>query len=53
MSDSKIALIRAHRNNILRYQRLLKTHLTDAERCYIEVKLSEEQAALQRFSGME
>lgn len=47
MVDGKIALLQAHRNNIRRYHRLLKTHLTDVERRYIEYRLSEEQAALQ------
>lgn len=46
MVDGQTALIHAHRNNIRRYQRLLKTHLTDVERQYIEARLSEEQAVL-------
>lgn len=40
-------LIRAHRNNIHRYQRLLQTRLTDLERAYIQTRLSEEASALQ------
>lgn len=40
-------LIRAHRNNIRRYQRLLQTRLTDLERAYIQTRLSEEASALQ------
>jgi hypothetical protein len=40
------ALSRAHSMNIERYHRLLKTHLTDVERDYIEWRLSQEQAAL-------
>ena len=47
MADSKDALIQAHRNNIGRYQRLLKTRLTSVERHYIEGRLSEERSALQ------
>ncbi len=46
MMDGQTALIQAHRNNIRRYQRLLKTRLTNVERQYIEARLSEEQAAL-------
>ena len=46
MVDGQTALIEAHRNNIRRYQRLLKTCLTNIERQYIEGRLSEEQAAL-------
>jgi hypothetical protein len=46
MFDADLARIRAHRNNILRYRRLLKTRLSDLERQFIERRLSEEQAAL-------
>ncbi|MGY4474469.1 hypothetical protein [Bradyrhizobium sp. USDA 3364] len=45
MFDKEIARIRAHRNNIYRYRRLLKTRLSDLERQFIERRLSEEQAA--------
>lgn len=37
----------AHRNNIRRYNRLLRTHLTDVERSYVQSRLSEEKSALQ------
>lgn len=47
MATVKFALVQAHSNNIDRYHRLLKTRLTDVERHYIELRLSEEQAALQ------
>jgi hypothetical protein len=40
------ALCQAHRNNIKRYERLLKTYLTDIERDFIEVRLSEAVDAL-------
>jgi hypothetical protein len=40
-------LFAGHGKNIDRYQRLLKTHLTDLKRHYIECRLSEEQAAMQ------
>ncbi len=46
MIDEEIARIRAHRNNIHRYRRLLKTKLSDAERQFIERRLSEESSAL-------
>ncbi|WP_454649729.1 hypothetical protein [Bradyrhizobium liaoningense] len=46
MSAVSFALSRAHSMNIQRYHRLLKTHLTDVERNYIEWRLSQEQAAL-------
>lgn len=51
MSDVKDALSKAHRNNILRYRRLLETPLTDVERSYIHSKISEEQLALQSAFG--
>ncbi|MGY4626270.1 hypothetical protein [Bradyrhizobium sp. USDA 4486] len=46
MLDEDLARIRAHRNNIFRYRRLLKTRLSDLERQFIERRLSEERAAL-------
>ena len=46
MLDADLARIRAHRNNINRYRRLLRTRLSDLERQFIERRLAEEQAAL-------
>jgi hypothetical protein len=46
MLDENIARLRTHRNNIDRYRRLLKTHLTALERDFIERRLAEEEAAL-------
>jgi hypothetical protein len=46
MAIVEYALIQAHRNNINRYERLLQTFLTEIERHYIEMRLSEQQAAL-------
>jgi hypothetical protein len=46
MFDEDLARIHAHRNNIYRYERLLKTRLSDLERQFIERRLSEEQAAV-------
>lgn len=47
MPGAKNGLIRAHRDNIRRYHRLLQTSLTDLERAYIQTRLSEETSALQ------
>jgi hypothetical protein len=46
MLDADLARIRAHRNNIHRYRRLLRTRLSDLERQFIERRLAEEQTAL-------
>ena len=45
MIEEKLARLRAHRNNIHRYRRLLSTKLTDLERSYIEKRLQEEETA--------
>jgi len=47
MLDEKLALLRAHRNNISRYRRLLKTNLTELERRFIEKRMSEERRAME------
>ncbi|MEY9180547.1 hypothetical protein [Bradyrhizobium sp. USDA 313] len=47
MAAFKLALIQAHSKNVDRYERLLRTRLTDVERRYIESRLSEEKAALE------
>jgi hypothetical protein len=46
MLDENLARLRAHSNNIHRYQRLLATQLTNLERDYIERRLAEERASL-------
>ena len=51
MPDAKNTLKKAHRNNILRYRRLLATPLTDVERSYVQGRISEEQSALQSVLG--
>jgi hypothetical protein len=51
MLDADLARIRAHRNNIHRYRRLLRTRLSDLERQFIERRLAEEQAALETRAG--
>jgi hypothetical protein len=48
-SDLKRALRSAHRANIDRYRRILKTGLTDTERQFVERRLAEEHAALQQI----
>lgn len=44
MIEENLARLRAHRNNIGRYKRLLKTQLSDLERAFIAKRLEEEQA---------
>jgi hypothetical protein len=51
MLDADLARIRAHRNNIHRYRRLLRTKLTDLERQFIERRLAEEQSSLDALTG--
>jgi hypothetical protein len=49
-SDLRAASIRAHRNNIRRYNRLLATELTDLERGFIQRRIAEEKDALRRLA---
>lgn len=51
MLDEELARIRAHRNNIHRYRRLLGTKLSDLERQFIERRLAEEQTALEALAA--
>lgn len=46
MTDLDTILITAHRGNMRRYARLLRTHLTDLERSFVLRRLDEEKAAL-------
>lgn len=46
MTDLRAALIAAHRGNVARYLRVLRTHLTPLERDFVTRRLSEERAAL-------
>jgi hypothetical protein len=50
MIDENLARLRAHRNNMHRYRRLLATQLSDLERAYIERRLSEERASIEALS---
>jgi hypothetical protein len=51
MLEENLARLRAHRNNIHRYRRLLNTRLTDTEKAFIMRRLDEEQRALEEISG--
>ncbi|MBW7972085.1 hypothetical protein [Bradyrhizobium sp. BR 10289] len=51
MLDENLARIRAHRNNIHRYRRLLKTRLSELERRFIERRLTEERSALEGLTA--
>jgi hypothetical protein len=48
--DESLARLRAHRNSIHRYRRLLATRLSDLERKYIERRLGEERASMDALS---
>jgi len=50
MLEEKLARLRAHRNNIGRYRRLLRTKLTTLEREYILRRLVQEEQALAALS---
>jgi hypothetical protein len=50
--DERIARLRAHQKNIDRYQGLLKTKLSEAERHYLEKRLSEERFAISLLQFM-
>jgi len=50
MITENLARLRAHRNNIHRYRRLLGTQLTELERRFIEGRLAEETEAFKRLS---
>jgi hypothetical protein len=51
MLEENLARLRAHRNNIHRYRRLLNTRLTDTEKAFITRRLDEELRALGEISG--
>jgi hypothetical protein len=46
MTDQTLARYCAHRQNISRYRSLLQTSLTTLERCFIERRIAEEEAAV-------
>ena len=49
--DEKLARLRAHRNNVHRYSRLLSTRLSDIEREFLRRRLSEEKTAIDTLSA--
>ena len=49
MTDHTTAKIMGHRRNILRYSRLLATHLTDLERESIHKRIAVEQSKLEHL----
>ena len=51
MLEQNLARLRAHRNNVHRYRRLLATRLSELERDYIEKRLNEELACLNALSA--
>jgi hypothetical protein len=50
MIDENLARLRAHRQNIERYRRLLETNLTVLERDFVERRIAEEESALDRLA---
>ena len=51
MIDENLARLRAHRQNIERYRRLLETNLTVLERDFVERRIAEEESALDRLAS--
>jgi hypothetical protein len=49
MTDLDATLVKAHRGNIERYRRLLRSRLTEVEREFLERRLAEERSALHRL----
>jgi hypothetical protein len=50
--ETKTVQLRTHQKNIDRYEGLLKTELSEAERQYIEKRLSEERLAMAMLQFM-
>lgn len=53
MTDERLARLRAHDNNISRYQRLLSTNLSDLERRFLEQRLGEERSAVENLAHLD
>ena len=51
MVDERLARLRTHRSNILRYRKLLNTKLLEHERLYVLKRLSEEQSAIEGLAS--
>lgn len=47
MIDDDLARLRAHRDNIHRYRRLLCTQLSELERQFVQKRLAEEESAFE------
>ena len=52
LSETEDSTLFAHRANIERYERILRTALTAHERAFVKQRLAEERAALDQLSGM-
>jgi hypothetical protein len=50
-SELHTTLLFAHRANIERYTKMLRTYLTDIEREFVQRRLTEEQADLKYLAG--
>jgi hypothetical protein len=50
-ADESLARLRAHRNNVHRYRRLLGTRISDLERDFLHKRLLEEQSAFDALSA--
>jgi hypothetical protein len=50
--ETRIVRLRTHQKNIDRYEGLLQTKLSEAERQYIEKRLSEERLAMAMLQFM-
>ena len=50
--EARIVRLRTHQKNIDRYEGLLQTKLSEAERQYIEKRLSEERLAMAMLQFM-
>ena len=53
MIEESFVRLRTHRNNVHRYRQLLETLLTEAERQFIERRLSEEQLAIESLATLQ
>ena len=51
LTEETFVRLRAHRNNIQRYRRLLETNLTNFERQFIERRILEEQVAIETLAA--
>jgi len=52
MREENLVRLGAHRNNIHRYRRLLKTRLSDLERDFILRRLEEEEGSFNQLSAI-